>query len=69
MIWKGKKAGYFCQANATKKVSRFLNRSRMQVEIKEDSLVKLNQKMIHQERSVILLMDNATVHPIGLKEK
>lgn len=32
-------------------------------------LVKLNQKMIHQERSVILLMDNAAVHPISLKKK
>ena len=41
----------------------------MQVEMMEDVLVKLNQKVIHQEGDVILIMDNAAVQPISLKEK
>ena len=39
----------------------------MQVEITENISVKLNEKMIHQERSVILFMDNAFVHPKSLR--
>ena len=70
VIWKSKKPRAFRQANATWKISRFLffkHKSSMQVEITENVSVKLNEKMIHQERSVILFMDNAFVHPKSLR--
>lgn len=50
VIWKSKKPRVFRQANATRKITRFLffkRKSRMQVERTENISVKLNQKMIY----------------------
>ena len=74
VIRKSKNPRCFLRANVTKKILQvykyFLNRkSWIQVEITKDILVKLNQKIIHKKRSVILFTDDAIVHPISLKEK
>ena len=45
------------------------SKSWMQVEIMEKVLETLNRQMVKEEKNVILLLDNVTVHPTSLVDK
>ena len=45
------------------------SKSWMQVEIMEKVLETLNRQMVKEEKHVILLLDNVTVHPTSLVDK
>ena len=45
------------------------SKSWMQVEIMEKVLETMNRQMVKEERNVILVLDNAIVHPTSLVDK
>ena len=73
VIWKSKKPRCFKRSNAALKleqVSYFADpKSWMQINIMENVLDKLNNKMKAEKRNVLLFLDNAPVHPEGLQGK
>ena len=68
VIWQSKKPRYFKSASAPDtlaEVSYFDDpKSWMQVHIMENVLDTLNRQMVREGRKVMLLLDNATVHPL-----
>ena len=63
----------FGLASATDKLSEVMyfadSKSWMQVEIMEKVLETMNRQMVKEERNVILVLDNAIVHPTSLVDK
>ena len=70
VIWRSKKPRCFKSASAPGtlgEVSYFADpKSWMQVHIMEKILETLNRQMVREGRKVMLLLDNATVHPPSL---
>ena len=73
MIWQSETPKCFRLASAADKLSAVMyfadSKSWMQVDIMEKVLETLNRQMMKEERNVILLLDNFTVHPTSLIDK
>ena len=73
VIWKSKKPHCFKRSNTALKLEQVFyfadTKSWMQINIMENVLDKLNNKMKVEKRNVLLFLDNAPVHPEGLQGK